>query len=93
MKLPTTMALAIGLHTTGALGKLYSEVNENIDMRPLEGVKVAGGIGFLLADRIAAYKWEETWSIIFLIIAMVYLIDWLSGLIRQRLIGKTEQAR
>ena len=36
---PMAGVLAIGLHATGALGKLYSEVNENIDMRPLEGVK------------------------------------------------------
>ena len=40
---PMAGVLAIGLHTVGALGKLYSEVNENIDMRPLEGVKAAGG--------------------------------------------------
>jgi phosphonate transport system permease protein len=25
------------------LGKLYSEANENIDMRPLDGIKAAGG--------------------------------------------------
>ena len=43
---PMAGVLAIGLHTTGALGKLYSEVNENIDMRPLEGVKAAGGTWF-----------------------------------------------
>lgn len=40
---PMAGVLAIALHTCGALGKLYSEVNENIDMRPLEGVKSAGG--------------------------------------------------
>ena len=38
--------LAIAFHTTGSLGKLYSEVNENIDMRPLEGVKASGGSWF-----------------------------------------------
>lgn len=43
---PMAGVLAIGLHTAGALGKLYSEVNENIDMRPLEGVKAAGGTWF-----------------------------------------------
>lgn len=43
---PMAGVLAIGLHATGALGKLYSEVNENIDMRPLEGVKAAGGSWF-----------------------------------------------
>ena len=43
---PMAGVLAIGLHTAGALAKLYSEVNENIDMRPLEGVKAAGGTWF-----------------------------------------------
>lgn len=43
---PMAGVLAIGLHTTGSLGKLYSEANENIDMRPLDGVKAAGGSWF-----------------------------------------------
>ena len=38
--------LAIALHTTGALGKLMSEVHENIDMKPLEGVRASGGNWF-----------------------------------------------
>lgn len=38
--------LAIALHTTGALGKLMSEVHENIEMKPLEGVRAAGGNWF-----------------------------------------------
>ena len=43
---PMAGVLAIGLHACGALGKLYSEVNENIDMKPLEGVKASGGTWF-----------------------------------------------
>lgn len=43
---PMAGVFAIGLHSCGALGKLYAEVNENIDMRPLEGVKSAGGTWF-----------------------------------------------
>jgi len=35
--------LAIAIHTTGALGKLFAEVVENIDMKPVEGVIAAGG--------------------------------------------------
>jgi phosphonate transport system permease protein len=35
--------LAIGIHSTGTLGKLFSEVNENADMRPVAGMKAAGG--------------------------------------------------
>ncbi|MBC7285550.1 MAG: phosphonate ABC transporter, permease protein PhnE [Hoeflea sp.] len=43
---PMAGVLAIGLHTMGALGKLYSEANENIDVRPPEGVKASGGSWF-----------------------------------------------
>lgn len=43
---PLAGVLAIGLHATGSLGKLYSEANENIDMRPLEGIKASGGNWF-----------------------------------------------
>src|SRR5580704_7846253 len=35
--------LAIAIHTTGALGKLFAEIVENIDMKPVEGVSAAGG--------------------------------------------------
>ena len=40
---PLAGVMAIALHCIGALGKLYSEANENIDMRPLDGIKAAGG--------------------------------------------------
>ncbi|MGK6315486.1 phosphonate ABC transporter, permease protein PhnE [Neorhizobium sp. DT-125] len=43
---PLAGVLAIGLHATGSLGKLYSEANENIDMRPLDGIKASGGSWF-----------------------------------------------
>jgi phosphonate transport system permease protein len=39
---PTAGVLAIALHTTGALGKLFSEVVENADMRPVEGIRSTG---------------------------------------------------
>lgn len=65
----------------------------NVRSGTILGIVGAGGIGFLLADRIGAYRWDEAWSIIFLIIAMVYLIDWLSGLIRSRFIGSWEGTR
>jgi phosphonate transport system permease protein len=35
--------LAIAVHSMGALGKLFSEVNENIDPGPAEGVRAVGG--------------------------------------------------
>ncbi|WP_035723653.1 phosphonate ABC transporter, permease protein PhnE [Fodinicurvata fenggangensis] len=40
---PLPGVLAIGLHTLGAQGKLFAEVNENIDMAPLEGIRASGG--------------------------------------------------
>jgi phosphonate transport system permease protein len=39
--LPGVIAIAFG--TTASLGKLFSEVNETIDWRPVEAVKAAGG--------------------------------------------------
>jgi len=43
---PLAGILAIAVHTVGALGKLFSEVNENIDHGPIEGVRAAGGNWF-----------------------------------------------
>lgn len=40
---PLPGVLAIAVHSFGSLGKLFSEVNENIDPLPLEGVRAAGG--------------------------------------------------
>jgi phosphonate transport system permease protein len=43
---PLAGVLALITHTTGAQGKLFSEVNENVDNRPLEGVRASGGNWF-----------------------------------------------
>ncbi|WP_300549101.1 phosphonate ABC transporter, permease protein PhnE [Roseovarius sp.] len=39
---PVPAMIAIALHTTGALGKLFSEVNENASLRPVEGLASVG---------------------------------------------------
>ncbi|WP_431673958.1 phosphonate ABC transporter, permease protein PhnE [Rhizobium leguminosarum] len=39
---PVAAIIAITLHTIGALGKLFYEVAENIDMKPHEGMKAVG---------------------------------------------------
>jgi len=39
---PVAAMVAVGLHSIGALGKLFYEVVENIDMKPDEGLKAAG---------------------------------------------------
>jgi phosphonate transport system permease protein len=40
---PLAGVLAIGIHSFGTLGKLFTEVIENIDMNPVEGVRSTGG--------------------------------------------------
>ncbi len=39
---PVAGIIAIGIHCIGALGKLFYEVNENVDMRPDEGLRAVG---------------------------------------------------
>ncbi|MDF0600718.1 phosphonate ABC transporter, permease protein PhnE [Psychromarinibacter sp. C21-152] len=75
------------------LSVLLYNFESNVRSGTILGIVGAGGIGFLLSDRISAYRWDEAWSIIFLIIAMVYVIDYLSGLIRSRIIGRHEGTR
>jgi phosphonate transport system permease protein len=43
---PLAGVLAIAIHSAGALGKLFSEVNENASMRPVEGIRGVGGTWF-----------------------------------------------
>jgi phosphonate transport system permease protein len=53
------------------------------------GIVGAGGIGFYLADRIRTMLWDEASFIMIMILVAVYVIDWISKLIRRRLIGGT----
>lgn len=43
---PLAGILAMGLHSAGALGKLFSELNENASPRPGEGITAVGGNWF-----------------------------------------------
>lgn len=49
---PLPGVLALAIHTMGALGKLFTEVVENIDMKPVEGLKAAGA-GWVATIRYA----------------------------------------
>ena len=40
---PLAGVLAVGIHSFGTLGKLFTEVVENIDMNPIDGVRSTGG--------------------------------------------------
>ena len=43
---PLAGVLALMVHTTGAQGKLFSEVNENCDNNPIDGIRASGGNWF-----------------------------------------------
>lgn len=43
---PLPGVLAITMHTIGAQGKLFAEVNENISQLPIDGVRASGGNWF-----------------------------------------------
>jgi phosphonate transport system permease protein len=49
---PMAGVLAIAIHCIGALGKQYGEIVENIDMKPVEGVR-ATGAGWMACMRFA----------------------------------------
>jgi phosphonate transport system permease protein len=50
---PLPGVLAIALHTAGALGKQFFETTENIDMKPVEGLRAVGG-SYMQMIRFAA---------------------------------------
>lgn len=39
---PVPAMVAIAFHTAGAMGKLFSEVNENVSLKPVEGLQSVG---------------------------------------------------
>jgi len=43
---PLAGILAITVHTIGAQGKLFAEVNENVSPLPIDGIRAAGGTWF-----------------------------------------------
>ena len=49
---PMAGVLAIAIHSTGALGKLFSEIVENADMKPVEGLRSTGA-GWMACKRFA----------------------------------------
>jgi phosphonate transport system permease protein len=59
----------------------------NVRSASILGIVGAGGIGFLLADRLRAYELQEACLIIIVLVVAVYAIDWLSKILRERLIG------
>lgn len=126
---PFAGILALWIHTTGILGKVFSEAIEAIDpnqvealastgARPLQAIAFAvvpqvmpafvsysllrfesnvrsatvlgfvgaGGIGFLLTDKIRSYYFREVCTMMILVIATVAAIDFFCGRFRARFI-------
>jgi phosphonate transport system permease protein len=63
----------------------------NVRSASILGIVGAGGIGFLLADRLRAYELQEACLIIILVVLTVYAIDYLSAVLRYYLIGAEER--
>ena len=129
---PIPAMIAIAIHTSGALGKLFSEVNENCDMKPVDGLASvgaswgqrmwfgvfpqviqnyfsyallrfeinirasailgfvgAGGIGYDLRNTISWGKgrYDDATAIFILLFLTIVLVDQLSGVVRNRVLG------
>lgn len=126
---PFAGTLALGVHTIAALGKLYSEQVENIDMGPVEAITATGanrfqtviyavvpqvippfiaftlyrwdinvrmstiigmvgggGIGNFLIQYQQLMKWSSVGMIVWIIAAVVWIMDIGSGKIRERIL-------
>lgn len=68
-------------------------LESNVRSATILGVVGAGGIGFFLMDRMLISAWREVAYIILLILVTVAIIDTLSRLVRQKLIGQTVAGR
>jgi phosphonate ABC transporter permease subunit PhnE/phosphonate ABC transporter binding protein len=125
---PFAGVLALAVHTTGVLAKLFSEAVEAMDAGPVEGVRAtgarslhevvwgvipqvaplwtsyalyrfesntrsatilgligAGGIGQLLFEQIRSFQYGKTAAILLIIIVAVTMVDFLSQVLRKRL--------
>ncbi len=74
------------------LSNVLYQFESNTRSATILGIVGAGGIGFLLYDRIRINAWPEVMSIVILILITVYMIDNLSAWLRMKIIGRTETA-
>lgn len=70
------------------LSQILYYLESNTRSATVIGAITGGGIGLLLTQAIITQKdWEEVSYYIVLIIAMVMVMDWVSGMVRRRLIS------
>lgn len=125
---PFAGVLALVVHNTGVMGKLWSEAVEEMDQGPVValsttgasrlavvshavlpavvpsllgllmyrldvnvrsslvlGLVGAGGVGFLINQSIALFRFDEMLTYILMVLVMVIVVDLLSGAVRRRL--------
>lgn len=125
---PFPGVLAILLHNTGVMGKLWSEVVEEMDQGPVTALRTtgasrvqvlahavvptvvpqlvglllyrldvnvrsslvlglvgAGGIGFLINKSIKLFQFDEMFTYILIVLALIIVVDQVSGAIRRSL--------
>ncbi|MFM2349794.1 MAG: phosphonate transporter, permease protein PhnE, partial [Pseudomonadota bacterium] len=69
------------------LSQVLYYLESNTRSATVIGAIVGGGIGLLLTQAIQTQKdWEDVAYYLILIVLMVFILDWLSGLIRRKLI-------
>jgi phosphonate transport system permease protein len=69
-------------------GQLLYWFESNVRSSTIIGIVGAGGIGLTLTEMIRTLEWQAVSFIVLLILAMVAVIDWGSGMLRQRLAGR-----
>jgi phosphonate transport system permease protein len=60
----------------------------NVRSSTIIGIVGAGGIGLVLAEMIRTLEWQAVSMIVLLVLVMVAVIDFVSGRLRRRLIGR-----
>ena len=75
------------------LAQVLYFLESNTRSATIIGAITGGGIGLLLTQAMQTQKdWEEVAYYIVLVVFMVMVMDWFSGWLRGKLIGRTEQS-
>lgn len=72
------------------LSNVLYQLESNTRSATILGIVGAGGIGFLLDERIRAFQWPDVTTIAIVLILTVSGIDWLSAHMRHAIIGKRD---
>lgn len=71
--------------TSIAISLFLYRLELNIRSSVILGIVGAGGIGFLLIDNIKQFQYRNVSMILFVIIILVMLLDWLSAYVRRKI--------